>query len=56
MKRLHPEPEFILCNDQLKMPPLDKDTGRIKKEIKDKQLMVFRMVDVDELDELLNNK
>ena len=55
MKRLHPEPEFILCNDQLKTPPLDKNTGRIKQEIKDKQLMVFRMVEVDELDELLNN-
>ena len=49
MIRLHPEPEFCLCNDQLKTQPLDK-------EIKDKQLMMFRMVEVDELDELLNKK
>ena len=55
MKRLEPEPEFVLTNNYQKIPPLDKHTGRPKKEIKDGQLMVFRMVEVDELDELLNN-
>ena len=55
MKRPEPEPEFVLTNNYQKIPPLDKCTGRAKKEIKDGQLMVFRMVEVDELDELLNN-
>ena len=56
MKRLYPEPEFVLTNHSHKIPPLNKLTGAQKKEIKDGQLMIFRMVDVDELDELLNNK
>ena len=55
MIRLYPEPEFILCNSKLKTPPLDKNTGRVKQEIKDKQLMLFRMVEVEELYKLLNN-
>ena len=56
MKRLEPEPEFVLTNYSKKVPPLDKLTSRQQMEIKGWQLMVFRMVDVDELDELLNNK
>ena len=56
MKRLHPDPEFVLTNYSKKVPPLDKLTGRVKKEMMGWQLMVFKMVDVDELDELLNNK
>ena len=57
MKRLYPEPEFILTNKNIKMPPLDKITGCLKKElIIEGQPMIYRMVDVDELDELLNNK
>ena len=56
MKILYPEPEFILTNHSHKIPPLNKPTGAQKQEIKDGQLMIFRMVDVDELDELLNNK
>ena len=31
MYRLHPEPEFVLSNSKVKMPPLDKITGQIKK-------------------------
>ena len=55
--RLKPEPEFILTNKNIKMPPLDKITGCLKKElIIEGQPMIYRMVDVDELDELLNNK
>jgi hypothetical protein len=55
MKRLEPEPEFVLTNDYQKTPPLNKITGVPKKEIKNGQLMVFRMVEVDELGGLLND-
>ena len=57
MLRLEPEPEFILTNKNIKMPPLDKITGCLKKElIIEGQPMIYRMVEAAELDELLNNK
>ena len=58
MYRSHPEPEFVLSNSKVKMPPLDKITGQIKKELFDdinKAFMVHRMVNVDELNALLND-
>ena len=57
MYRLEPEPEFILTNQKIKMPPLDKITGKIKEELfnNGKVRMIYRMVNVDELNKLLND-
>ena len=56
MYRLEPEPEFILTNEKIKMPPLDKITGKIREDLIIKgRPMIFRMVDVKELNEQLNN-
>ena len=53
MLRLEPDPEFILTN---KIPPLHKETGRLREELIIKgQPMIYRMVDVKELNEQLNN-
>ena len=53
--RLYPEPEFVLGNDHLKIPPLDKTTG-MPLNINEKQALLFREVELDELNELLNNE
>ena len=56
MYRLEPKPEFILTNEKIKMPPLDKITGKIREDLIIKgRPMIFRMVDVKELNEQLNN-
>ena len=55
LKRLQPNPEFVLTNDHLKLPPLDKTSG-LPINMNDNQLLVFRGVEVDELCELLNNE
>ena len=56
MRRLKPEPEFILANIGIKMPPLHKETGHLKTELIIKgQPMIYRMVDVDELNAQLND-
>ena len=54
MKRLEPEPEFVLTNDNLKLPPLDKITG-VPKNMVDDTYLFFRMVEVDELEGFLND-
>jgi hypothetical protein len=54
MKRLEPEPEFVLTNDNLKLPPLDKETG-LPKNMVDDTYLFFRMVEVDELGGFLND-
>ena len=54
LKRLQPDPEFILTNDHLKLPPLDKTTG-MPINMDEKQLLIFRHVEVEELESLLNN-
>ena len=54
LKRLQPDPEFVLTNDRLKIPPLDRITGMPINKDK-KQLLIFRHVEVEELEALLNN-
>ena len=54
MKRLEPEPEFVLTNDKLKLPPLDKETG-LPKNMVDDTYLFSRMVEVDELEGFLND-
>ena len=56
LKRLHPNPEFVLTNDHLKLPPLDNKTGMPINMTEEKQLLIFRHIDVDELESLLNNE
>ena len=55
LKRLHPGSEFVLTNDHLKLPPLDKTTG-MPININEQQLLILRYVEVDELNELLHNE
>ena len=52
--RLHPEPEFILQNKSISLPPLD-EKGMPKTYIKDKDLLIYREVEMDDLDHLLND-
>ena len=40
---------------KIKMPPLDKITGRLKEGFKNGQPMIYKMVNVDELNAQLNN-
>ena len=54
LKRLEPDPEFVLSNEPFKLPPLDRITG-MPLNIGEKQLLIFRHVEVEELDSLLNN-
>ena len=54
LKRLQPDPEFVLTNDRLKIPPLDRITGMPINKDK-KKLLIFRHVEVEELEALLNN-
>jgi hypothetical protein len=53
--RLHPEPEFILQNKNISLPPLDDEKGMPKEPIKDKDLLIYREVEIDELEQLLND-
>lgn len=53
--RLHPEPEFILRNKNISLPPLDDEKGMPKEYIKDKDLLLYREVEIDELEQLLND-
>lgn len=53
--RLHPEPEFILQNKNISLPPLDDEKGMPKEPIKDKDLLIYREVEIDELENLLND-
>ena len=52
--RLHPEREFILRNINISVPPLDDAKGMPKYIIKDNDLLVYREVEIDELEQLLN--
>ena len=54
LERLQPDPEFVLTNDRLKIPPLDRITGMPINKDK-KQLLIFRHVEAEELEALLNN-
>ena len=40
----------------MSVPPLDNNKGTRKDYIKDKQLLLFREVEVGELNDLLNNE
>jgi len=53
--RLHPEPEFILQNKNISLPPLDDEKGMPKEQIKDKDMLIYREVEIDELEQLLND-
>ena len=53
--RLTPEPEYILCNNRLKIPPLDPLTGSPKNNIKHRDLKAFRMVEAEEINLLIND-
>ena len=56
MFRLQPDPEFILTGEKIKMPPLHKETGHLREELIIKgQPMIYRMVNVDELNAQLND-
>ena len=55
-KRLEFDQDFVLANEPFKLPPLDIITRMpIKSNIGEKQLLIFRHVEVDELEPLLNN-
>ena len=54
LKRLAPDPEFVLANEPFKIPPLDRITG-MPLNIGEKQLLTFRHIEVNELESLLNN-
>ena len=56
LKRMHPAPEFVLVNKDLQLPELDKITGAPINITGQKQLLIFRHIDIDELELLLNNK
>ena len=53
--RLHPEPEFILQNKNLALPPLDDKKGMPQEHIKDKDLLIYREVEIEDLEHLLND-
>ena len=53
--RLHPEPEFILQNKNLALPPLDDKKGMPQENIKDKDLLIYREVEMEDLEHLLND-
>ena len=54
LKRLEPDPEFVLSNEPSILPPLDRITG-MPLNIGEKQLLIFRHVEVEELEALLND-
>jgi hypothetical protein len=54
--RLEFEPEFVLRNKNIPIPPLDDIKGMAKGYIKHDQLLSYRAVDVDELEDLINDK
>ena len=54
--RLDFEPEFVLRNKNIPIPPLDDVKGMDKGYIKHDQLLSYRSVHVDELEALINDK
>ena len=53
--RLHPEPEFILQNKNMAVPPLDDKKGMPQEHIKDKDLLIYSEVGMNDLERLLND-
>ena len=53
--RLHPEPEFILQNKNISLPPLDDEKGLPKTYIENKYLLIYRELEIDDLEHLLND-
>ena len=51
--RLTPEPEFVLTNDHFNLCPMNKDGT--PKPINDGDKITYRLVSVEELQELLND-
>jgi hypothetical protein len=54
--RLEFEPEFVLRNMHIPIPPLDDIKGMPKGGLKHDQLLSYRSVEVDELRDLINDK
>ena len=52
---MHPAPEFVLVNKDLQLPELDKITGAPINITGQKQLLIFRHIDIDELEGLLSD-
>ena len=53
VERLTPEREFTLTNKHVILPPLDKQTGNVKPFAENTDI-VYRMIDIKELDKILN--
>jgi len=53
VERLTPEREFTLTNENVILPPLDKQAGNVK-PFADNTDIVYRMIDIKELGKLLN--
>ena len=53
VERLTPEREFTLTNENVILPPLDKETGNVKPFAENTDI-VFKMIDIKELNKALN--